>query len=149
MPAWLRSPRTVTSVLVALGVWDIILSYLAILRPHRWFELFHAAPAVDPQALLQRTGAVWIAFTVLQFVAAARWQRQLHWLPIIAGVRWTELFSDWTYAALAQQVTPSGKIGLFIAPPANLVLGMWLMSVYRRARAEERRALVAGPTNSE
>jgi hypothetical protein len=92
--------------------------------------VFHGAPYIDPQALLRRTGAVWVAFTLLQLIALIRWQKDPWWLVLVAGVRLTELFSDWTYLYMAQSVTPQGRVGLFIAPPSNLVMGWFFVSAY-------------------
>ena len=52
------------------------------------------------------------------------------WLVLIAGVRLTELFTDWTYIYFAQSLTTRGWLGLFIAPPGNLAFGLYLMWVY-------------------
>jgi hypothetical protein len=113
--------------LVAL---DVVLSILAILFPATWFKIFHHQPYIDPQGLLRRTGAVWVAFTLLQFIAFVRWQEQPYWLVLVAGVRLTELFSDWTYLYFSQNTTWSGRIGLFIAPPANLAIGWFLIQSF-------------------
>jgi len=123
--------RKFTYVLLAfLVVLDIVLSTTAICFPETWFKVFHAAPYVDPQGLLRRTGALWVAFTLLQFVALIRWEKEPWWLVLIAGVRLTELFSDWTYIYVAESLTPWGKLGLFIAPPGNLAFGLYLTWVY-------------------
>ena len=98
--------------------------------PDRWFQIFHHAPYVDPQGLLKRTGAVWVAFTLLQLIAFFRWEKAPWWLVLIAGVRLTELFSDWTYILAAQSMTTIGTIGLFIAPPGNLAFGWFFVWAY-------------------
>jgi hypothetical protein len=120
------STLTIKLLLLFLIVLDAVLSILALALPDTWFRLIHDQPYIDPQGLLRRTGAVWAAFTLLQALAYVRWQVQPYWLVVVAGVRLTELFSDWTYLAVAEQVTWSGRIGLLIAPPANLVMGWWL-----------------------
>src|SRR6266511_3681740 len=71
-------------ILLALVVLDVLLSGTTLLFPSLWFRLFHGAPYIDPQALLRRTGAVWVAFTLLQFLALVRWKKQPHWLVLIA-----------------------------------------------------------------
>ena len=100
--------------------------------PDYWFETFHGAPYIDPQALLKRTGAVWAAFTLLQLIAFIRWEKAAWWLVLIAGVRFTELFSDWVYIWMASSMTPFGKFGLFIAPPSNLIFGIFLIWAYKK-----------------
>ena len=70
---------------------------------------------------------MWAAFTLVQALAYVRWQAQPYWFVVVAGVRLTELYSDWTDLAVAEQVTWSGGIGLLIAPPANLVMEWFLI----------------------
>lgn len=127
------SPRLRTFIyvlLVFLVILDIVLSTTCLLYPEKWFSIFHGAPYIDPQGLLKRTGAVWVAFTLLQLIAVFRWEKEPWWLVLIAGVRLTELFSDWTYMYVAQSMTTMGRIGLFIAPPGNLVFGWFLIWAY-------------------
>lgn len=135
------SKRLRTSIyvlLVFLVILDIVLSATCLLAPEKWFSIFHDAPYVDPQGLLKRTGAVWVAFTLLQLIAVFKWEKQPWWLVLIAGVRWTELFSDWTYIYVSQSITTMGWIGLFISPPGNLVFGWFLIWAYRKVmRARE------------
>lgn len=115
-----------------LVILDLVLFTLCLVFPETWFKIFHDAPYVDPQALLKRTGAIWVAFTLLQAIAFIRWEKQPYWLVLIAGVRLTELFSDWTYMCQAASMTKIGSIGLFIAPPGNLVFGIFLIWAYKK-----------------
>ena len=117
-------------LLVFLVILDVVLSTTCLFFPEKWFAIFHGAPYIDPQGLLKRTGAFWVAFTLLQLVAVFRWEKAPWWLVLIAGVRLTELFSDWTYMYVAQSMTNIGRLGLFIAPPGNLVFGWYLIWVY-------------------
>ena len=125
--------RTFIYILMAfLVILDLVLSSTCLFFPDKWFHIFHNAPYIDPQSLLKRTGAVWVAFTLLQLIAFFRWEKAPWWLILIAGVRLTELFSDWTYMWLAQSMTTIGSIGLFIAPPGNLVFGICLIWAYKK-----------------
>ena len=121
--------------LVALILLDVFLSTVAIGFPERWSETFHGLPYDDPAGLLRRTGAVWVAFTLLQAIALFRWQKQPYWLVLIAGVRFTELFSDWMTIFAAKQMTTLGTVGLLISPPGNLLFGLILISTYKRLKA--------------
>lgn len=138
------SPKLRTFIyilLVFLVILDIVLSTTCLLYPEKWFSIFHGAPYIDPQGLLKRTGAVWVAFTLLQLIAVFRWEKSPWWLVLIAGVRLTELFSDWTYMYVAQSMTTIGRMGLFIAPPGNLAFGWFLVWAYlkiMRVRYGER-----------
>jgi hypothetical protein len=124
------SPLLINLLLIVLIVLDVILSVLALLLPSRWFQLFHNQPYVDPQGLLRRTGAVWVAFTLLQVIALMKWPEQPYWLVLIAGVRLTELFSDWVYVLFAQSMTRAGRISLLVAPPANFVIGCFFIQSF-------------------
>jgi len=121
---------SINSLLLFLIILDVVLSILALLFPDTWFKIFHNQPYNDPQGLLRRTGAVWVAFTLLQVIAYVKWEEQPYWLVLVAGVRLTELFSDWTYLYFSQNITWSGGISLFIAPPANLAMGWFLIQSF-------------------
>jgi hypothetical protein len=126
-------------LLVGLVILDIVLSVTALLFPSLWFRLFHDAAYVDPQGLLRRTGAVWVAFTLLQLLALVRWTKQPHWLVLIAGVRLTELFSDWSYLLFCSSITLTGRLGLLVAPPANLLFAWLLMRAWKRLQSPASR----------
>ena len=119
-------------LLVLLVILDVVLSTTCLLFPETWFKTFHDAPYIDPQGLLKRTGALWVAFSLLQLIAVFRWEKAPWWLVLIAGVRLTELFSDWTYMYVAQSMTSMGRIGLLIAPPGNLAFGWFLIWAYKK-----------------
>jgi len=121
-------------LLAILVLVDLVLSTTCLLYPDTWFMRFHGVPYdnLDVEGLLKRTGALWVAFTLLQFIAMIRWTREPWWLVLIAGVRLTELFSDWTYIYVAHTLTPFGKFGLFIAPPSNLIMGIFLVWAYKK-----------------
>jgi hypothetical protein len=121
-------------LLVFLVILDIVLSTTCLLFPDTWYMTFHGVhyDNLDPMGLLKRTGAVWVAFTLLQAIAVFKWEKEPWWLILIAGVRLTELFSDWTYMYVAQSMTTIGRIGLFIAPPGNLAFGWFLIWAYKK-----------------
>lgn len=121
--------------LVLLVALDVVLSTIAIAFPQHWFHVMHGLPYDDPAGLLRRTGAVWAAFVLLQAIALVRWQRQPYWLTLVAGVRFTELFSDWVTLIAAQHMTVAGTVGLLISPPGNLLFGLILISTYQRLKA--------------
>ncbi len=129
----------INGLLLFLVIWDLLLSTVCLFFPEWWYKLFHGAPYVDPQGLLRRTGAVWAAFTLFQLLAYLRWQREPYWLVFVAGIRLTEIFSDWIYLYFAEGSTWLGRVGLFIAPPSNVVFGWFLLrSFLQIERAEER-----------
>lgn len=63
-------------LLLLLVILDIGLFTLALFFPGTWFWMFHDSSYVDPEGLLRRTGAVWVAFTLLQFLALVKWQKR-------------------------------------------------------------------------
>jgi hypothetical protein len=127
-----RLRRRTNLLLLFLVVLDVGLSATALFFPAMWFHLFHAAPPVDPQALLARTGGVWVAFTLVQLMALLRWRKHPHWLVLVAGVRSTEILSDWIYLTLCSGITWPGRIGLLVSPPANLLFAWLLLRTWNR-----------------
>lgn len=130
--------KSIYVLLVFLVILDLVLSTTCLLYPDKWFMTFHGVhyAGLDVEGLLKRTGAVWVAFTLLQLIALIKWEKQPWWLVLIAGVRLTELFSDWTYMYVAHTMTTIGNIGLFIAPPGNLAFGWFLIWAYRKIMKE-------------
>ena len=90
----------------------------------------HGAVYADPLGMIRRLGAVWAAFVLFQLIAVFRWKQNPHWLVIVAGIRWTEVFSDWFYWYFAETLTLFGHAGLLIAPPVNLMLGLFLLKMF-------------------
>jgi hypothetical protein len=134
--AYVRLRRRINGLLVFLVIYDVILSGTCLLRPDLWYRYIHGADYVDPQGLLLRTGAVWVAFSLFQLIARLKWEVQPMWLAVIAGIRLTEVFSDWTYLFVAQNVSAFGWFGLFVNPPMNALLGWYLIRTYRRIHVE-------------
>jgi hypothetical protein len=122
--------RLTSALLIGFAVWDLILAAGALAFPDLWFRLFHGVPHDDPQALLARTGAVWLAFALFHFIAWRRWRAAPHWLAIVGGMRLAEIFADPAYALLAESTTTPGRIGLLAAAPVNLVVALYFIRVY-------------------
>src|SRR3954468_24146594 len=93
--AYVRLRRSINGLLVFLVIYDVILSGTCLIRPDLWYRYIHGADYVDPQGLLLRTGAVLAAFSLFQLIARLKWEVQPMWLAVIAGIRLTEVFSDW------------------------------------------------------
>ncbi len=138
--------RLVVSVLlVVFGAWDVLLAIATIVTPTLWFRWFHGSAYVDPQALLSRTGAVWLAFGIFQLYTWRVWQRQPYWLAVVGGMRLSELFADWTYLFRAGEVTPFGARALLLATPSNVVFAWFFISTFVRiARAQLEQARAGG-----
>jgi hypothetical protein len=120
--------RTLTSaLLVAFAAWDLVLAAGALAFPDLWFRLVHGVARVDPQALLARTGALWVAFSLFHLIAWRKWRSAPYWLALAGGMRLGEIFADPTYALLASDITTLGRISLLAAGPVNLVVALFFI----------------------
>lgn len=138
-------PDRVGAWLLGLFIFDSTLVAWAFLAPDLWFRVFHGAQYIDPQALLKRCGANWAAFAVIQFLAWRRWQREPSWLAVVAGVRWSDVFTDLTCALMAQSVTPLGWMTLPPMALANLALGAYFFKAHRRRGEQAGRGVSPRP----
>ncbi len=125
-----RGERTLDAILLSLVLLDLALSVWAFCFPQAWFSAFHGVAYVDPEGLLPRMAANWAAFALFQAVALLRWRRGPHWLAVAAGVRLSDIFTDWTYLLFCHDVTWFGRVALFAASPMNAVAGWRLLRAY-------------------
>lgn len=130
--------RLVDVVLWSLVVFDLLVAVGAFLLPQLWFRILHGADFVDPQGLLRRTGAIWVAFSVVQILALPRWRTAPHWLLLVTGIRLSEMFADWTYLVFAESITPFGTAALLVTLPANLLICWFLFATWRRMAGSAR-----------
>ncbi len=122
--------RNITLVLINLILLDVILSVWAWFFPEWWFQIFHGVPYDDPQGFLRRCAGNWTAFALFQFIALLRWKKAPHWIVVVAGVRFSDILTDWSYLAFCSDITIVGSILLFAASPLNLIFGIYLMVAY-------------------
>ena len=108
--------------LVALILLDLAYFIVAFFFRDFWFAQIHGTPYDDPQGLLPRAGAVWFSFVVFQSLTLFKWRSRPYWLAITAGLRSAELFTEWTYCYFAHDLTATGKIGLLVSTPANMII---------------------------
>lgn len=125
-------------ILVALILLDVAIAIVALFFPAFWFKVFHDAPYIDPQGFLRRCGANWLAFALIQAIALFRWEKRPYWLAVVAGVRFSDMFTDWAYLWFSSSITIFGRISLFIISPLNLLLGLYLLKAYKKYIAENR-----------
>ena len=71
----LKHKNTIHFILGSLTLLDLILTVWAFVYPETWYLFFHASPYVDPQALLYRCGANWLAFAIIQLLALSQKSR--------------------------------------------------------------------------
>ena len=125
--------------LVLIFIWGALLEDSALfmmswMAPDIWFQLFHSAsPASLDVAFLRRSAGQWVAFALAQAIALWRWQRQPIWLAIVAGVRFSDLFTDISYILAVPTLTALGWIVLTPPPFLNLFGVLIMLRGYRQA----------------
>lgn len=125
--------RTITAVLAVLVVFDAFLVISVAAAPGVWFELFHETADESAGALLflRRCAANWAAFFLLQLGALAAWRRRAGWLAVTAGVRGSDIFTDISYAVLADEPTTLALVSLPLMGAVNLGLALYFWFAYR------------------
>ena len=119
---------------------DTSLFLIAWLAPDLWFRLLHGvAPAGLEVAFLRRTAGQWAAFALAQGIALACWRKRPIWLAIVAGVRFSDLFTDISYILAVPSLTTLGWICLLPPPLLNLVGVVIMVRGYQQARDIARR----------
>ncbi|AUX41700.1 uncharacterized protein SOCE26_031220 [Sorangium cellulosum] len=124
--------RRITALLAALVLFDLTLSTWAFFFPQAWFDAFHGTAYVDPEALLPRMAANWAGFLLMQSIALLRWRRETWWLLIVAGVRFSDVFTDLVYFLMADHLTWFARATLPGMGPINALLGWWLIRAWKR-----------------
>lgn len=125
--------------LVLLFLWgalieDSALVVIAWVSPETWFHLFHHfEPASLDVPFLRRSAGQWLAFAVFQAIALWRFRKQPIWLPIVAGLRLSDLFTDLSYLIAVPSLTKLGWVLLVPPPILNLAMALVLLSAHRRA----------------
>ena len=114
-------------ILILIFLWvatleDTFLFLMAWFAPDLWFKVFHASvPAGLEVAFLRRSAGQWAAFALAQAITLWRWQKQPVWLPIAAGIRFSDLFTDISYILAVPSLTPIGWMLLLPPPLLNLI----------------------------
>ena len=121
----------IDKVLTGLVLFDVVLTSWVFLFPNLWFQAFHGIPYHDPEGFLRRCGANWAAFALFQVIARLRWKQDRSWIAIVAGIRLSDIFTDWTYLWFASHITWFGRLALAGASPMNMVAGWWLFRAHR------------------
>jgi len=120
----------INTLLIFLILLDLALSTVGLAAPELWVRLMHGVPYHDNLGMVRRLGAVWAAFFLFQLIALFRWPKAPYWLVLVAGIRWTEVFSDWVTLGFADSTTMLGKFGLLIAPPVNILAGWFFLRCF-------------------
>ena len=129
--------KAVPIVIGALLLMDAALAGIILISGQTWFDLMHGTDHVDPGGYLKRTGALWLSFAILQAIAFFRWREAPHWLMLLAGVRWGDVLSDWTWWGAMDDRTWLAHV-LLLATPANFLLGLFFFRAYFVFRDRDR-----------
>jgi hypothetical protein len=127
-------------ILILIFLWaatleDTFLFLMAWFAPDLWFKVFHASlPAGLEVAFLRRSAGQWAAFALAQAITLWRWQKQSVWLPITAGIRFSDLFTDISYILAVPSLTPIGWMLLLPPPLLNLIGVIILLRGYNQIR---------------
>jgi hypothetical protein len=114
---------------------DTLLFALAWIAPDLWFRILHAsAPAGLEVALLRRSAGQWAAFALAQAIALWYWRKKPIWLVVVAGVRFSDLFTDVSYMLAVPALTPLGWAILSPPPLLNFVGIVIMLRGYRHTR---------------
>jgi len=115
---------------------DTSLFLMAWLQPDVWFRFFHGvSPVGFDIALLRRSAGQWVAFALAQGVALWRWRKNPLWLVIVAGVRFSDLFTDISYMLAVPSLTTIGWVCLLPPPLLNLVGVVIMLRGYEDTRS--------------
>jgi hypothetical protein len=123
-----RRVRLVLGSLIAL---DLVLTLWGFFLPRLWYSFFHGADYLDPEGLLRRCAANWLAFFVLQTIALFKWQKDRSWLAVVAGCRLGDALTDVTCLAFASHTTIFAWIAFPVAGIGNLICGVFLLRASR------------------
>jgi hypothetical protein len=101
---------------------DTCLFLIAWLQPDAWFHYLHGvAPLGLDIAFLRRSAGQWAAFALAQGIALWCWKKEPAWLVIVAGVRFSDLFTDISYVVAVPSLTILGWVCLLPPPLLNLI----------------------------
>jgi hypothetical protein len=115
---------------------DTSLFLMAWLQPDAWFGLLHGTPPAGLDIpLLRRSAGQWAAFALAQGIALFYWRRSPVWLVMVAGVRFSDLFTDISYILAVPSLTLLGWVCLLPPPLLNLVGVVIMLRGYNQTRS--------------
>ena len=132
-------------ILILIFLWaatleDTFLFLMAWFAPNLWFKVFHSSvPAGLEVAFLRRSAGQWAAFALAQAITLWRWQKQPVWLPITAGIRFSDLFTDISYILAVPSLTPIGWMLLLPPPLLNLIGVIILLRGYSQIQNSKQK----------
>ncbi|MFW5876878.1 MAG: hypothetical protein ACOCXM_09085 [Myxococcota bacterium] len=129
----MRSHPLIQALLVGLVLVDAALVVWAFGFPELWFGLFHRTleGSAGAELFLKRCGANWGGFLLFQLLALKYWKAQPFWLAIVAGLRFSDIFTDAVYALFAEDLTWIAALSLPIMGLLNFALGWFFLRSYQ------------------
>lgn len=128
-------------IVILLYLWvalaeDTLLFLISWFAPDLWFRIFHHSLPVDLDvAFLRRSGGQWAAFALGQALTLWQWRKNPVWLPIAAGLRFSDLFTDISYILAAPSLTTTGWLLLLPPPVLNLIGVVIFLRGYKQLHA--------------
>ena len=144
-----RLAALIYAVLIIAIVIDLSLWIMTLVAPELWFSIMHTEPG-GPLAtlLLRRAGGHWLAFLLVQIIALFAWKREPLCLVVIAGLRFSDLFTDLTYLLLGDAFTTVGWTSMLAPPLLNLGMGLIALYGFRQTARGQRYFGSAAPSGS-
>jgi len=134
----MRLPTLVNLVLLAAFAIDVALAIGVFVAPGLWFDTLHGT-GFDARdlAFLRRCAAQWAVFAGLQAVALVWWRYFPGMLLVVAGARFADVFTDWTYLASSDTLTWMAWPGLLLPGFLNLGMGVLLLFGHQEATSDD------------
>lgn len=128
----LKQTSIINLTLLNLVFIDLIVSILGFFFPEEWYSFFHDASYIDPQGLLYRSAASWVAFFIVQLVALIYWKKYVWMLILVAGCRLGDTFTDITCLIFSSSHTVWAFIVFPLAGIGNLAIGVYLVYIHNK-----------------
>ncbi len=109
----------IRALLVALAVFDTALGLASAAMPQLVADLLWPAAGPGGLAMIRRTGAIWLFFAAVEATAVARPRL----VRFVALLRWMDVPADALWFFTADGLTTLGKLGIGLAPLANIAIG--------------------------
>ena len=97
---------------------------------------------------MRRSAGQWAAFALAQAIAIICWRRRPVWLAVVAGVRFSDLFTDLSYILAVRTLTGLGWMVLLPPPLFNPVGGVIMLMGFGQAAESHRLQIRPRPRSS-
>jgi hypothetical protein len=124
--------QQINFILLFLIILDFILSIWGFFYPDYWFYFFHDSTYIDPQRLLYRCAANWLAFFIIQSIVYFKWQKYPWLLIMVAGCRLGDSLTDITCLLFSEKQTIMAFIAFPAAGIGNLIIGIILIKIFQK-----------------